>query len=76
MILDTSNSLNVDFVTGGSTGIDWRSELRPDWRVTTGSGVGVDDAELLEGFLESAEAPGVDERMAGSQRRGDSCEVD
>jgi hypothetical protein len=31
---------------------------------------------LLEGFLESAEAPGVDERMAGSQRRGDSCEVD
>ena len=76
MIFDTSNSLKVDFVTGGSTGKDWWREAFLECLVTTGSGVGVDDAETPEEFSDNAEAAGVVDRKAGSHRRGDSCDVD
>lgn len=41
-----------------------------------GSGVGVDEVEVLEGFLERTVDPGVEDRKAASHRLGDSCEDD
>lgn len=77
MIFDTSNSLSVERVTGGSTGHALRcEERRRACRLAPASVAAADEVEVLEGFLDRDVDPGAEARKAASHRLGDSCEDD
>lgn len=68
MILETSSSPRLDFVTGGSKGCDGVGDLRL-------SGPGLDVVDISEGFRDSGAATGAGVPEGLSYRRGKTFEV-